>query len=194
MNATTRQFAGAVLAGCVLALGGCATTRAPGPDAARVAETTTPPAQGTLAYDKSIFNALFRDHAKIRREVREIDRGIEATTESDDPAVAARLLDHVTAMKGRLETGRRVRQWDPLYVAMFDHGAKVELEIIATPKGVRVRETSTDPKVVALIKAHAKVVSAFASVGPEEAGREHPVPDEALSDSPSSSIPSSPSR
>src|SRR6185369_15417247 len=75
-----------------------------------------PPRAGTLAYDKSIFTALLTDHEKVRRTVNVLPNGIESVTESDDPAVAARLVDHVTAMKGRLHDGRRVRQWDPLFI------------------------------------------------------------------------------
>lgn len=47
----------------------------------------------------------------------------------------------------------------------------------ATEKGVKVIETSTDPKVAALIKAHAQVVSKFIENGRAEAMRNHPVPE-----------------
>jgi len=137
------------------------------------------PAPGTVAYDKSVFSSLFDNHGTITRSVREIDGGIEATTESGDPAVAALLQDHINAMKDRLETGRRIRQWDPIYVAMFDEGKLIKLDIERTPTGIRVRETSTDPKVVDLIRAHGVVVSSFVREGPEEAGKEHAVPDSA---------------
>lgn len=162
-----------VLAGVVgpAGLGGCAGGQQRGASAAEAA-----PAPGTLAYDKSVFGALLDDHAKIKRTVREIPGGIEATTESDDPAVAARLRDHVGAMKSRIEQGRRLRQWDPIYVAVFDEAEKITLEVEATPRGVRVRETSGDERVAGLIRAHARVVSGFVEHGAEEAGREHPVP------------------
>ncbi len=142
------------------------------------ASQPTPP-PGTLAYDKSIFTGLLADHDSIRRTVREIDGGIEATTESDDPAVAARLADHVTAMKHRIETGARVRQWDPLYIAIFDRAEAIHLDIERTAKGVRVRETSTDPRAIALIRSHAGVVTGFAASGFEESAKEHPIPDAA---------------
>ncbi len=144
------------------ALGGCASNAAPQAE--------------TLAHDKAVFTSLLADHEALRRSVVELPDGIEATTESDDPAVAARLADHVTAMKSRLHDGRRVRQWDPLYVAIFDDAEHVRLDITPTGKGVRVRETSTDARTVALIKYHAGVVTGYVEHGFEESAREHPVP------------------
>jgi hypothetical protein len=45
-----------------------------------------------------------------------------------------------------------------------------------TERGVIVTETSEDPYVASLIKAHAKVVSAFVERGFDEARKNHPVP------------------
>ncbi|WP_170229737.1 hypothetical protein [Polyangium fumosum] len=51
------------------------------------------------------------------------------------------------------------------------------MTIEPTPKGVRVVETSTDPQVVALIQAHADVVTAFLEHGHVEIRKIHPVPE-----------------
>jgi uncharacterized protein len=134
------------------------------------------PKPGTVAYDRSVFEALLRDHRKIRREVTDLEDGVLTVTESDDPAVAARIVDHVTAMKLRMEEGRRIRQWDPIYVAMFDDAEKVRIDIEPTGKGVRVRETASDAKTVRLIKEHAKVVTGFVTRGFEESRVAHPAP------------------
>lgn len=137
-----------------------------------------------VEYDKSVFQALLDDHTKIRREVTELPNGIRATTESDDPVIAEHLRDHVRSMDKRIKSvgageGGRVRQWDPIFVAVFDNASKIKLSMTPTDKGVVVEETSEDPRVVAIIKSHAGVVSAFAAHGREEAGREHPVPPRA---------------
>ena len=71
----------------------------------------------------------------------------------------------------------RLRQWDPLYVAVFDHAKTITLKVEKIPTGVRVTETSTDPAVTAVIRAHAKVVSGFVDRGFEESSKEHPVPE-----------------
>ena len=133
-------------------------------------------APGTLAYDRGVFHDLLQDHDKIRRTYTEVEGGVEARTESDDPRIAGLLKDHVMAMKGRIESGRRLRQWDPLYVAVFDHAGKIRLTVTATEKGVVVRETSEDPAVAALIRAHAGVVSGFAARGFDESAEAHAVP------------------
>jgi hypothetical protein len=118
---------------------------------------------------------MLEKHDRIRRQVHEVDGGIESVTESDDPKVAALIFEHVEAMKRRVEAGERLRQWDPLYKAVFDAGTKINLAIERTAKGASVRETSTDPVVVKLIRQHAGVVSGFAARGTEESVKTHPV-------------------
>lgn len=147
---------------------GCATSRSR-PDA----EVVRP---GTGANDHVVFQSLLTDHAKITRTVREIDGGIEAVTESDDPRIAGLIQEHAAAMKARIEAGRRVRQWDPLFVAVFDAHEHIRLEIEKTPRGILARETSDDPGVTRLIRAHAGVVSGFVGEGDAESARAHPVP------------------
>jgi len=154
-------------------LSSCAASSQDNTDALIAPGTLKP---GTLEYDKAVFSALLDDHAKIRRTVTPLPNGIEAVTESDDPAIAARLQDHVLAMKDRLHTGRRLRQWDPLYVAVFDDADYITLEVTKTAKGVRVIETSNDPHVAEIIRIHAGVVSGFAREGFDEAARAHEVP------------------
>lgn len=132
------------------------------------------PQRGTLAYDKSVWLSLLADHSRIRREVRHIDKGVEATTESDDPAVAARIIDHATAMQLRVKNGAQVRVWDPVFAELFDNYEKINLEVTTTSKGVRITETSDDPNVVALLRAHAAGVTDFVNEGSAAAQRETP--------------------
>lgn len=135
-----------------------------------------PPQPGTLDYDRSVFGALLDHHTKLRRTVTELPYGIESLTESDDPEFAAKIKDHVAAMKIRLEEGRRLRQWDPLFVAMFDHADKITFTYEQTPRGIRARETSSDPYVAELIKVHARAVTGFVNEGNPAAQRAHPIP------------------
>ena len=155
--------------------------------ASAVAACTTPPAApeptpvseakpGTAQYDKDVFETLLGNHELIRREVKPLPNGIEATTESDNAEVAALIQNHVRAMKVRLEKDARIRQWDPIFVAIFDNAGKIRMEIVETPKGVRVQETSDDPWVAKLIQSHAVMVSGFVSRGSEESVLEHQPP------------------
>lgn len=131
---------------------------------------------GTAQYDRDVFETLLGNHELIRREVRQLSNGIEAVTESDNAEVAALIQNHVRAMKVRLQKDARIRQWDPIFVAIFDNAGKIRMEITETSKGVRVQETSDDPWVVKLIQSHAVMVSGFVSRGSEESLLEHPAP------------------
>ena len=90
--------------------------------------------------------------------------------------MAALIRNHVHAMKVRLEKDARIRQWDPIFVAIFDNAGRIRMEIVETPKGVRVRETSDDPWVARLIQTHAVMVSGFVARGSEESLLEHKPP------------------
>lgn len=146
----------------------------PQPASAAPDAPETGPQPGTLAYDKSVWISLLHDHQKIRREVHHIDNGVEAVTESDDPDVAARIIDHAKAMQLRMKHGSQVRVWDPVFVDLFDNHDKISLEVTPTAKGVRIRETSDDPKVVELLRAHAVGVTDFVNEGTAASQRETP--------------------
>lgn len=140
------------------------------------AQAAADPQPGSLAYDQSVWHSLLADHESIRRDVRPIEDGLEAVTESDDPGVSAKIQDHALAMQRRMKSGSRVRQWDPVFVALFDHHDKVKLDVTTTAKGVRIVETSDDPEVAALLRAHAAGVSDFVREGFDAASRETPMP------------------
>lgn len=135
-----------------------------------------PPGRGPNQPDMRTIHALFADTSKVQRRVKEIPGGVEAITESKDPKIVALLQEHVAAMKKRLETGNRIRMWDPLYRVLFDHADKIELRWEAIPTGVKVVETSKDPYVVKLIREHGKAVSGFVAEGMDGMHREHPAP------------------
>ena len=119
------------------------------------------------------IHALFARRDEIRRTVTQIPGGVRATTESDDPAVVAQLREHVQSMYARLKEGRPINTKDPLFAAIFENADKIHVEMENTPKGITVTETSADPKVVALVRRHAEVVSLFIANGMQEMMRGH---------------------
>ena len=131
--------------------------------------------------DRDVFHSLLSHHEQIRRTVNNTEHGVETLTESDDPDVVRMIQAHVAAMHRRVEDGRGLRYWDELFAEIFRHHASIELEVENTERGVRVVETSDDPAVVALIQAHAAVVSQFVARGLDEAHRNHAVPAAATS-------------
>ena len=103
--------------------------------------------------------------------------GVETVTESSSAEGATRIREHVRAMHERLKNGQPIHVCDPLFAEIFAHASQIVMVIEDTPKGVRVRETSSDPYVTKLIRAHADVVSKFIAHGKREMGEPHPVPE-----------------
>jgi hypothetical protein len=115
--------------------------------------------------DMATIHALFADREKIERKVTTLPDGVETTTESDDPKVAARIVEHVYAMKNRMEKQQPIHTCDPLFAELFANASNIRIDISKSSRGVIVKETSGDPNVVKLIQAHADTVSEFLNKG-----------------------------
>lgn len=141
--------------------------RGPGRDPARRQRHT---------HDQDVFHRLLEHHRDIQREVTELPDGIHTVTRGLTPEVIRLLHDHVPSMHERLQIDLPLRRWDPLYVELFEHRDRIEMEVRLTEDGVEVMETSEDPWVASLIKAHGQAVSAFAREGSRAAQRPSPMP------------------
>lgn len=130
------------------------------------------PGVNTVARDRDVWIELMHANASIRRTVRHTEQGVEALTESDDPAVAAKIIDHAHAMQARMKVGAQVRVWDPVFAELFRKHGHVNLEVTPTEKGVRIVESSADPEARALLRAHAMGVSEFVREGIKSMPRE----------------------
>ena len=126
--------------------------------------------------DMQGIQALFAERSKITRTVTRRADGVETVTESEDPAVARLIQQHVAAMYARVEKARPIHQRDPLFREVFAHAGKIAMQQTVTPRGVRVVETSNDPYVARLVQAHADIVSAFLANGRAEMMKDHPLP------------------
>ena len=113
----------------------------------------------------------------IERRVEEIENGVVTVTRAPSSAEASQAIErHVREMKNVLESGGRVRMWDPLFREIFEHADKITMELEELEDGMRVTETSDDPEVVKLIQAHAHKVSEFLDRGPAAVHEETPLP------------------
>lgn len=130
----------------------------------------------SMMADQDVFHYLLDKHKSIRRSVKNLDNGVESLTESDDPEVTAKIQEHVAAMHERIKSGRGLRFWDELFVAVFQNYKKIQMSVENTEHGVRVKETSDDAFASKLIQAHAVVVSKFVERGFDEAHENHAVP------------------
>ncbi len=123
----------------------------------------------TVARDRDVWQQLLSDHGSIRRVLRHSEKDgvgtVETLTESDDPKVAAHIIDHAKAMRERMKVGAVVRIWDPVFKELFENHARVTLDVTPTEKGVKVVESSSDPQTIALMRSHAIGVSAFVRSG-----------------------------
>ncbi|WP_165253360.1 hypothetical protein [Paludisphaera soli] len=114
---------------------------------------------------EAIFG-LVAGHASITRKVKEIPGGVRTRTTTTDPGLVATLRTHVRQMETRLERGRPMRMWDPVFRDVFAHADEITVVVKDVEGGVEVPETSENPKVVPMIRAHAAKVSDFAARGP----------------------------
>ncbi len=143
------------------------------PSVAAVASNDDPyPGVNTVARDRDVWIELMHANTSIRRTVRHTEQGVEALTESDDPAVAAKIIDHARAMQARMKVGAQVRVWDPVFTELFRKHGEVTIEVTPTEKGVRIAEASADPQARALLRAHAMGVSEFVREGIKSMPRE----------------------
>lgn len=109
---------------------------------------------------------LFRNHRRIQRTVTELPNGVHDVTTSEDPDTAALIKEHVAEMYQRLDQKRAFPYpMSPSVTAMFAHSTQYERRLELLPNGVAVTETSSDPKMVAVIRAHAQELNRFAREG-----------------------------
>jgi hypothetical protein len=127
--------------------------------------------------DMAMFHFLLDHKDAIERTVNELPNGVETVTESNEPEIADAIREHVASMYRRLDDGRPIHRRDPLFAEIFAHADAIEMTMEDTERGLRVRETSSDPYVAELIKSHARVVSAFIANGRPEMRKNHPVPE-----------------
>ena len=133
---------------------------------------------GNRSAMQTAMTLVHGDRSLILRTVEEVPNGVVTVTRIPSDQEAAEVLKHhVAEMKSLLESGGRVRHWDPLFAEIFEHAEEIEIEIETLEDGVRVTEISDNPQIVALIRAHAQKVDEFIAWGPEAVHEPTPVPE-----------------
>ncbi len=128
--------------------------------------------------DMTTLHAMFADRSKIKRNVKMLSNGAEATTESDDETIAALLKEHVPAMESRVHENEPLppMTFHPIFVELIKHADDYTLTYTETDKGMKVRYKADDPFVVMLVQEHAKLVSRFIKNGMEEIHKPYTLP------------------
>ncbi len=131
---------------------------------------------GTME-EMSTIHRLLSNHEKIQRTVKDVPDGVETTTTSSDPRLAAAIREHVAQMKERIEGGEPIRQGDPLFREIFANHEHIHMAVEDVREGVRVKETADDAHVVPLVRQHARrAVSEFVAEGMPRAMQPTPLP------------------
>ena len=120
---------------------------------------------------------LVHNHERIERTVELIDGGVRTRTTTKDPELLAVLRRHPAEMEAVLDSGGRVRSWDPLFAELAERRDEVELEWREIDAGIEVEVTSADPGVTELIRAHARKVTEFVQRGPAAAHEPTSLPE-----------------
>ena len=128
-------------------------------------EMTMPGLNGTDTTETEVadLRTIFQQHMEIERRVTNLSNGISTFTASQNPAVRAVIVSHVSMMVTRLAEGRNpeVIIQSPTLDALFD----VHEEIEITDTGIDVIQTSSNPEVVKLLQTHAAEVSDMSKRG-----------------------------
>lgn len=104
---------------------------------------------------------LVMNHDRVTRTVTNLSNGVRATTESDDPRIAALIKEHVATVVRRVEAGDDpgLPMETPAVHTLFANNDKIRTTTELTAKGVVIVQTSEDPVVVAALQRHASELS-----------------------------------
>ncbi len=129
-----------------------------------------PGAMQGMRGDMMTLHAMFADRDKIKRTVTNFPDGAEAVTESDDPAIASMLKEHVPAMEDRVMNDNPLppMTFHPIFIELIKHADDYTLTYEETDKGMKVKYQSDEPYVVMLVQEHAKLIGRFIKNGMEE--------------------------
>jgi intracellular sulfur oxidation DsrE/DsrF family protein len=120
------------------------------------------------------IHKLFDNHEKVKRTVEITADGYKARTVSEDPEVAKTLQKHVREMRERLGAGLMIRRWDPAFAELVEHYKDIDHEFKEVEGGVEVVVKGKNPEAVKVAQNHAKIVSGFARIGPDQMHESHP--------------------
>ena len=134
-------------------------------------EVNMPGLQGKDTTDQEVndLKEIFRSHKGIIRVVSNLENGIVTTTEAENKTLREAIVSHVTMMVTRLQEGKNpeVIIQSPTLDSLYDFYEEIDTEIELTDKGIKVIQTSTNPKVIKLLQKHAAEVSDMSKRGME---------------------------
>ena len=129
----------------------------------KINEVNMPGLQGedTIQYEVRKLRKIFRSHKGISRAISNITYDIVTTTKAEDKTLRDAIVSHVSMMMTRLEEGKspEVIIQSPKLDTLFGVHNEIDTEIELTDTGVKVIQTSSNPREAGLLQAHAAEVS-----------------------------------
>lgn len=130
------------------------------------------------ADQQEIIQNLLDHRGEIIRSYTNTPTGIKASTWSLEDNVAGWIKTHVRQMKEIVDSDSDViRQWDDLFQKAFELRDYHDMRVNYTENGVEVEQDGDNDCAVAILQAHAKVVSLFIERGRAETRLNHDVPE-----------------
>jgi hypothetical protein len=123
-----------------------------------------------------LIHKLVDNRGAIQRNVTHESSGATTVTTSSDPQVSDWIREHVYGMMALIENNGRIRQWDPLFVALFDNQDDITATLTPVEGGIRVRLEGSTGCAIELVKSHVEVVSSFLSDGYDAVQASHDAP------------------
>lgn len=126
-----------------------------------------------------VIHKLVAHREEITRTLTDDDSmslNLKATTVSNNPNVSEWIQLHVAQMQQLVQTDGRIRSWDPLFEALFDHREVLDLQFEVIDGGVEAVLVGETECAQALAEAHTRVISSFLENGYEELHKSHEVP------------------
>jgi hypothetical protein len=121
--------------------------------------------------DMRRYAEMFHRHSEITRTVEDVPGGVRTTTQSNSPDLAAQLQAHVSSMYSHLDQGAEIMCMSDSLPMLFRQANGYRRRMTFTPTGVIAEETSDDPALVEVIRAHAREVTGFVRDGMPSAMR-----------------------
>ncbi len=125
------------------------------------------------AEQRDLIHQLATENESIHRTVEVTETGYRATTTANDAELADVLRKHVAYMQVRVDSGLRVRRWDPAYEEFFRHHEDIAIDVAPIDNGLEVTVVGATPEAILVAQNHGSIVSQFVDHGFEALYAEH---------------------
>jgi hypothetical protein len=128
---------------------------------------------GTTTSPQDTIHELIQNRDSITRDVENTEKGVKTFTSGASDQINTWIARHVEEMKALVESGGRIRNWDPLFQELFQYADQHHLECTQENNGLACEHKGDNACAIGLAQAHAAVVSLFLENGRDEVMDSH---------------------